>query len=597
MHKLAALAYVKNWSDTPDAPDHQLHKKDVIYYGVHYSIATPLTSFIAVEDRNTTSTNKDAEVSTPSLDVLCAGENVDTVTNSTTWKTVKPISGEELLQRRKEEEQYIPIGSQPPETHPSVQDYWKGNFRDLDVTPYITKHTKTERSLKEKELFKFTNVRIILPEDRLHGPNYDCEAFYVTFDFSDPSSFGQIPSMLKRIKEEHDSPLALTPIVLVGLHSGRASTDSSSIPEDVISRLKEQLDVEFVDFQGFGSSRQAFGLISTAWKDYGELKHLRSREVAVMCAYSQAVINGDYLDALESFGDFILRAGMIGQVSSSKKERKHHSIGKKKAMRCCAGGGSSYRSCARRRRRNDDMECCCACPSYAMPMESMMARESMMQDSMFMAEPVDDDEEAEAKEEEEEAYDYAEEPDYEEAKDAAVVNTTMMDSKMLEQMENQMAMMDYEEDHYASGIRSEAAYGSSYACCERSYSKKSKKACLLSTAAAGTSLAPRLDSIRWFRDSIMPEWQVYLYYNFISPPIAQFLQNHPSARKFVRALTWPIVLFIDHPSEFLMLFLIPLLSVLFYFIFFFFNAGEEGGGDNSDHQGQDQSDCGQRSLL
>jgi len=210
-----------------------------------------------------------------------------------------------------------------------------------------------------------------------------------------------------------------------------------------------------------------------------------------------------------------------------------------------------------------------------------------MVDGMVGEIPAEEEEE-EAEEEAEEAEEEAEEEEEEKKEEKKEKEEECIDQdELLEELElsfkKQSCMMrDLEDSLCMQNVCiDDIGYD---AKCSREYYKPKKKSavmCLLSAAAAGTSLEPHLDSIRWFRDHIMPVWQVNLYYNKISPPIAHWLQDHPSAKRFVRAITWPIVLMLEHPGDCLMLFLIPLLSILFFFIFFINN----GSTLNSSSQG------------
>ena len=96
--------------------------------------------------------------------------------------------------------------------------------------------------------------------------------------------------------------------------------------------------------------------------------------------------------------------------------------------------------------------------------------------------------------------------------------------------------------------------------------KKSSKFCFIATAAYGTPLDPRLDSLRWFRDTWLPCWFVDAYYA-VSPPIAHWIEDHEWARFVVRCLIWPIVQAIDHPLEAFLLVLSLLTVIASYLIY------------------------------
>ena len=97
-------------------------------------------------------------------------------------------------------------------------------------------------------------------------------------------------------------------------------------------------------------------------------------------------------------------------------------------------------------------------------------------------------------------------------------------------------------------------------------SRAKRAACFIAEAARGTALEPRLDSIRRFRDKAMPSWQVRLYYDRLSPPIARFLAEHPAAKQLVRALVWPLVVLLDHPYEATIFCVVPLLALALYYL-------------------------------
>lgn len=66
--------------------------------------------------------------------------------------------------------------------------------------------------------------------------------------------------------------------------------------------------------------------------------------------------------------------------------------------------------------------------------------------------------------------------------------------------------------------------------------------CFIATAAYGSSLHQNLDDLRWFRDHIlrkMPggEQLIQLYYQS-SPPVAQWIKEHPLAAKIVRSVLY-----------------------------------------------------------
>eukprot|EP01156_Anaeramoeba_ignava_P018450 Anaeramoba_ignava/a91814_52.p1 GENE.a91814_52~~a91814_52.p1 ORF type:complete len:497 (+),score=139.93 a91814_52:294-1784(+) len=109
--------------------------------------------------------------------------------------------------------------------------------------------------------------------------------------------------------------------------------------------------------------------------------------------------------------------------------------------------------------------------------------------------------------------------------------------------------MDYQEEY--SAMRSAPMLNQSSNLCYSAAPKYSRKksACFIATAAYGTSMHPKLDSLRWMRDNIFPNKLTQFYY-YVSPPIADFISKHDSLRFLVRVLLWPLVYLIDNPRSF-----------------------------------------------
>ena len=81
--------------------------------------------------------------------------------------------------------------------------------------------------------------------------------------------------------------------------------------------------------------------------------------------------------------------------------------------------------------------------------------------------------------------------------------------------------------------------------------------CFIATAAYGSYLAPDVKVLRSFRDEFLLTNRlginfVDMYYQ-TSPPIAEFIRNHELLRSMTRVMLFPIVLFIKHPMEILLL--------------------------------------------
>jgi hypothetical protein len=75
---------------------------------------------------------------------------------------------------------------------------------------------------------------------------------------------------------------------------------------------------------------------------------------------------------------------------------------------------------------------------------------------------------------------------------------------------------------------------------EKALEKETKKCCIAEAAAYGTSLTSKLDVLRDFRDKFLlkrktGEKYVKFYYQ-ISPPIADFISQHPLLRKMMKKI-------------------------------------------------------------
>jgi hypothetical protein len=101
---------------------------------------------------------------------------------------------------------------------------------------------------------------------------------------------------------------------------------------------------------------------------------------------------------------------------------------------------------------------------------------------------------------------------------------------------------------------------------KRSYMSKSAARCFIATAAYGTPLDPRIDSLRWFRDHVLeltaPGRAFIRAYYTLSPPFAKWLTGQPLARAVVRTLLWPLVFIIDHPLAILFLLLSVVIAIV-----------------------------------
>jgi hypothetical protein len=75
--------------------------------------------------------------------------------------------------------------------------------------------------------------------------------------------------------------------------------------------------------------------------------------------------------------------------------------------------------------------------------------------------------------------------------------------------------------------------------------------CFIATAAYGSSLDPHVRSLRRFRDEILmrsrPGRALVAWYYDVSPPVAQYIEEHETLRTFTRMALTPLVLSIEAP--------------------------------------------------
>ncbi|MDH5546315.1 MAG: DUF1566 domain-containing protein [Gammaproteobacteria bacterium] len=94
-------------------------------------------------------------------------------------------------------------------------------------------------------------------------------------------------------------------------------------------------------------------------------------------------------------------------------------------------------------------------------------------------------------------------------------------------------------------------------------------ACFIATAAYGSHLAPQVKQLREFRDQYLitntfGKWLVNAYYA-LSPPIAQFIRQHDSARLITRQLIVVITEIIRHPLAYFGIFMSVLMLFFIYY--------------------------------
>lgn len=90
--------------------------------------------------------------------------------------------------------------------------------------------------------------------------------------------------------------------------------------------------------------------------------------------------------------------------------------------------------------------------------------------------------------------------------------------------------------------------------------------CFIATAAYGSSLAEEVQILRQFRDVHLAKTalgrRIITLYETHSPPFANFISRHETARSVTRVLLWPLVVAVKHPvllTLSLMLLLVTLL--------------------------------------
>jgi hypothetical protein len=90
--------------------------------------------------------------------------------------------------------------------------------------------------------------------------------------------------------------------------------------------------------------------------------------------------------------------------------------------------------------------------------------------------------------------------------------------------------------------------------------------CFIATAAYGSSLAEEVQILRQFRDVHLAKTtlgrNIIALYETHSPPFADFISRHETARSVTRVLLWPLVIAVKHPvllTLSLMLLLVTLL--------------------------------------
>ncbi|KAH3743619.1 protein mono-ADP-ribosyltransferase PARP4 [Pelomyxa schiedti] len=126
LHRLCARAIVRDWEESSLAEDNvsselarEKRKGEIIDLGVRYSLATTLTSFIAVEER--TEAEKRGEVQmkpTPPIATLDKAESVDEIPFCTNWKEIKKVHYNTTVSVVSSRKMY------PKAYHHTEFDYW-----------------------------------------------------------------------------------------------------------------------------------------------------------------------------------------------------------------------------------------------------------------------------------------------------------------------------------------------------------------------------------------------------------------------------------------------------------------------------------------
>jgi hypothetical protein len=92
--------------------------------------------------------------------------------------------------------------------------------------------------------------------------------------------------------------------------------------------------------------------------------------------------------------------------------------------------------------------------------------------------------------------------------------------------------------------------------------------CFIATAAYGSPLAEEVQILRQFRDIYLAKTalgrRIITLYETHSPPFANFISHHETARSVTRALLWPLVIAVKHPVLLTLSLMLLLVMLLFH---------------------------------
>ncbi|KAH3765658.1 protein mono-ADP-ribosyltransferase PARP4 [Pelomyxa schiedti] len=151
LHRLCARAIVRDWEEMCLGEDpvssevaRANQKGEIIQLGIRYSLATTLTSFIAVEERTEAEKKGDVKLKpTPPINDLAVQEKVDELPFCTNWKeVVLPSPGTLAVNTR------TPY---PATKHSTVYDYWVYSPPSDNVPPLQTENPNWELTNKPKD--------------------------------------------------------------------------------------------------------------------------------------------------------------------------------------------------------------------------------------------------------------------------------------------------------------------------------------------------------------------------------------------------------------------------------------------------------------
>ncbi|KAH3765890.1 protein mono-ADP-ribosyltransferase PARP4 [Pelomyxa schiedti] len=151
LHRLCARAKTRDWEDLAfeDSTLKDLQKRDILELALRYSLATTLTSFIAIEERDDTEKLGTLKKPTPTLHSLANKEKTDEIPFCTNWKTQslseKLHSPSKALSKRRAGRNRTVYDAWSPEIHraePQLQvkdPYWTLTWEENHEKTYTYK--------------------------------------------------------------------------------------------------------------------------------------------------------------------------------------------------------------------------------------------------------------------------------------------------------------------------------------------------------------------------------------------------------------------------------------------------------------------------